>query len=330
MNKIIDYQYYGPLADIIRQYVLYKRGTGLSFNTEAKKLKHFDNFNMTWDLPKNTLTKELSQAYTLKTENESINNQMYRVGVINRLANYMQNFGYEAYIQPTKILRRTTTTYIPYIFSKKEIRDIFNVLKLVTPNCHNRHQHLTVPLLFKILYCCGLRESEVINLTVGDVDLKNGVILIKQTKFCKERLIPLSKSVWEQCEIFSLALHIDSTGTDVYLPNAFNQAYSNKRVYDMFRELIFKAGISHGGVGKGPRVHDFRHTFAVHCLKTWSENDKDINVLLPYLSSYMGHTGIKSTQRYLRLTAELYPIITAKIISKFGEIIPTLGGHNES
>ena len=76
------------------------------------------------------------------------------------------------------------------------------------------------------------------------------------------------------------------------------------------------------GQGYGPRVHDLRHVFAVHCLKRWVVEGVDLTAALPYLSTYLGHTGLKGTQRYLRLTAELYPEIVSTVEAKFGEIIP--------
>lgn len=85
-----------------------------------------------------------------------------------------------------------------------------------------------------------------------------------------------------------------------YVPNTIHYAW---------RQALYYAGISYGGKGKGPRIHDLRHTFAVHCLQRWAENGEDINAKLPYLSAYMGHVGLSSTQQYLRLTAEVFPHI---------------------
>ena len=82
------------------------------------------------------------------------------------------------------------------------------------------------------------------------------------------------------------------------------------------------AGISHGGRGHGPRVHDLRHTYAVHVLRKWVRGGVDLTTALPYLSAYMGHSGIRSSQYYLRLTAELYPDITCALEQEFGWMIP--------
>jgi integrase/recombinase XerD len=86
--------------------------------------------------------------------------------------------------------------------------------------------------------------------------------------------------------------------------------------------VLRKAGISHLGRGKGPRIHDLRHTFAVNCLKKWVLEGKDLNSLLPYLSAYLGHEDMRGSQRYLRLTADLYPDLTTKIEETCSYIIP--------
>ena len=87
---------------------------------------------------------------------------------------------------------------------------------------------------------------------------------------------------------------------------------------------MWVSGISHGGRKKGPRIHDFRHSFAVHRLLQWEQEGKDINAMLPYLSSYLGHEGIYETEVYLHLTMEHFSIITEKM-SQFNDIIPKAG-----
>lgn len=86
---------------------------------------------------------------------------------------------------------------------------------------------------------------------------------------------------------------------------------------------LYHAGISHGGKGHGPRIHDIRHTFAVHCLQRWVDENIDLETVLPYLSTYMGHVGIQSTQEYLHLTSELFPQITRAFEGSFN-VFPKL------
>ncbi len=93
-------------------------------------------------------------------------------------------------------------------------------------------------------------------------------------------------------------------------------------VYKMYRKLLWTAKISHGGRGKGPRLHDFRHTFCVHTLVKQVKNGVDLYVTLPILSVYLGHNSVRATQRYVRLTAEEYPELIEKISRTCAYVIP--------
>jgi integrase len=87
---------------------------------------------------------------------------------------------------------------------------------------------------------------------------------------------------------------------------------------------LWRARISHGGRGYGPRVHDFRHSYAVHRLKIWAEQEVDLTIYLPVLKTYMGHDSFQDTAYYLRLTADVYPHITLKLDTLYPDIIPEL------
>ena len=117
-------------------------------------------------------------------------------------------------------------------------------------------------------------------------------------------------------------IHATSSSDAVFLPSPAGGRYSERTIYEYFRRFLLEAGISHGGRGKGPRVHDLRHTFAVHCLKRWVRAGVHTAVTLPYLSAYLGHAGLKNSQRYLRLTADLHPDISSRMDELYGALIP--------
>ena len=173
-----------------------------------------------------------------------------------------------------------------------------------------------------MLYGCGLRVSEALNLTMGDVNTEEGTLTIRNGKFHKDRLVPMSPSLAARCRIYMEAMHPLKQPEHAFFPAAHGGRYSERRIYDYFRRFLWEAGISHGGRGKGPRLHDMRHAFAVHCLKRWVQRGTDLTVALPYLSAYLGHAGLKGTQRYLRLTAELYPDMVRAMDERFGHLLP--------
>ena len=183
-----------------------------------------------------------------------------------------------------------------------------------------------MPLLFRMLYGCGLRISEALNLRVRDVDLEVGVLTINDGKLNKDRMVPISLELLERCRAYRRQVHMFSCPDTHFFPALNGRAVSKGNVYKNFRKFLWQARISHGGWGKGPRVHDFRHTFAVHCLRRWVLEGKDLSAYLPVLKTYLGHHSFQDTSQYLRLTAELYPDITAKVEQKFGHVIPSLEG----
>ena len=107
----------------------------------------------------------------------------------------------------------------------------------------------------------------------------------------------------------------------IFSPNG-NRRYSAQTIYNRFRDVLFICGIPHRGKGKGPRLHDLRHTFAVHSLQQLAENGEDLYTVLPILSEYMGHSSVSATQYYLRLTAEVFPDIMEMVEEKFGDVYP--------
>lgn len=102
------------------------------------------------------------------------------------------------------------------------------------------------------------------------------------------------------------------------------EQYGASWIHTQFRTLLRMSEIPYGGPGRGPRPHDMRHTFAVHCLNNWVLAGEDLTAGLPVLSTYLGHNDLSGTQRYLQLTAQMYPDITQKLEKQFGELIPTM------
>jgi len=160
--------------------------------------------------------------------------------------------------------------------------------------------------------------------------MEEQLFIVLDTKFHKSRLVPFSKAIAE-----SLAAYfskVEHKGPDDWLfpsPKA-TEKYTSSGQQAHFALLLRLAGIPRGGRGKGPRLHDIRHTFAVHCLSNWVRSGVDLLTALPVLSRYLGHSGIKGTQKYLQLTAQMYPHIVSDLEEKFGALIPSLEVQHEA
>ena len=327
-TKIKTYSYSGPLKTVCESFIREKRALGYLYNTEAKKLSEFSRFTLDFDLPENTLTKEVVRAWIARKPTDSERNQYARFSLISQFAKYMDRMGCAAYVPDGDEVGKVHKTFSPRIFSHEEIRAFFKAADSMTLSLHSTapRRHLIMPVLFRMLCCCGLRVSEALNLRGEDVDLENGILTIRESKAGKSRYVPMSAELTEVCSRYARTRLVGPPDGDWFFAAPDGGRYDTRTVYHNFRQLLWKAGISHGGRGKGPRVHDFRHTFCVHCLQKWTASGADPTSVLPRLTTYLGHSDFSSTERYLRMTAEAYPEVSRLTEEKYGYVIPELGG----
>jgi len=137
----------------------------------------------------------------------------------------------------------------------------------------------------------------------------------------------MAETLTRCCRIYLDKIHKFSTPGTFFFPSPYGGSYKVSTAYKLFREVLWKAGISHSG--KGPRLHDIRHSHAVGCLKRWVMDKKDITNLLPYLSAYLGHNDLRGTQHYLRLTADLYPDIINSVEDECSFLIPEVSNETD-
>lgn len=297
----------GPLSAVIAEYVMHKRAGGKKFTAEEKHYGRLDAFASQLGCPQNTLPKDVVLAWTEKRPHEKSLSHAKRINSVKRLALFMHERGYDAYIYPYPASEVPKEPYLPHIFTENEMALLLRLADQYQPATVTPCLGYTVPLVFRLLYGCGLRTSEVLNLRICDVDINAGTLNISESKFDKSRIIPMAASLTQRCAEYIRITHGATPMENSYLLyRETGIRYSNQAIYYWFRNLISRAGIPHGGKGVGPRVHDIRHTFAVHRLKMWVAEGKDMRAMLPMLSAYMGHCNLSGTQKYLRLTPDLF------------------------
>jgi len=296
------------LKKMLSRFISYKRLQGYKYRSEEESLARFIKFVEGFGLDQNRLSKELVLKYSAKRPHETPKNHANRVSDLKQFTVYLNENGYPAHI-PT--VSKYLSSFVPYIFTHDEISRIFQTVDRLKPN--KRYNSAVVyPVLFRILYGCGLRISEALDLKVCDVDLKKGVLIIKKSKYEKDRLVPMSESLNSICRSFYERVHKNSSEDDYFFKNKDGSRRSMCTVYDRFREILWESGIPYCGRGKGPRLHDVRHVFCCHSLKEISDKGIDLYCALPVLSTYVGHSSVRATEKYLRLTKELYPDIVER------------------
>ena len=326
--RLKDYPYSGPLAPLCEQFIQEKRALGYKYNTESWCLSQFSKFTESFDISCEILPQEIVQAWLVRKPLESDKSRYARYSVVSQFAKYMERLGYMAYIPGRDEIGKLHKNFVPYIFSHKEIRSFFAAADAMTllPHSISPRKHRIMPVLFRLLYCCGLRVSEAAKLLGEDVDLEHRILTIRNSKFGKTRYVPMSPEMTAVCANYAKTRLVGPPGGDWFFAASDGGHYNTKTIYATFRELLWKAGISYGGRGKGPRLHDFRHTFCVHCLQRWTAQGSDLTTLLPRLMAYLGHNDFSATEQYLRLTAEVYPEVSRLMEERYGYIIPSIGG----
>lgn len=262
ISKKLEINFCGPFADSCRAFIAQKRALGCKYTQESLCLRNFDHFSAHFDFYGNTpcLSKDLVHAWICRREGERDNNQMFRISVIRQFAKFQISIGQDAYLYP-HCRRSNNYQYTSYIFTKKEIAKIFEASDNLKKRNHSPYYHVTTPIIIRILYGCGLRITEVLDLKMKDVDLSNEVLTIRDAKNGQDRLIPMSTSLTEVCDRYISAFRAMAT-VDAYLFIGYKEKNLTEHgFYSRFRETLWLAGIPHQGRGKGPRVHDLRHTF---------------------------------------------------------------------
>jgi integrase/recombinase XerD len=320
-----DINYEGPFKDHMQNYVALKQAIGYKYDTEIDHFKRFDRFTLEKYPEATALTKEIVLDWCSKKTYEAQANQCSRASIIRQFGKYLDSIGFTAYIIP-KGYYPVEEQYVPYIYTMDELTLFFAETNKCRYCCECPYRHLIMPLLFRMIYMCGLRVSEARLLKVEDVDLINGVLSIHHSKKDNSRLVPMSDTLIEYCRQFSKQVHPQRIAEEYYFPALGGKPMTIGNVYHNFRRFLWRAKISHGGRRCGPCIHSFRHTFAVHCLKKWVEQNKDLTAYLPVLKAYMGHDSFKETAYYLHLTMDEFPGIILKLQTQYPEIIPQLGG----
>jgi integrase/recombinase XerD len=189
-------------------------------------------------------------------------------------------------------------------------------------------QICVMPTLLRMLHSTGLRIGEALNLKHKNVDLDKEYLVLNACKNGRDRVVPISKSLVEVCKDYCAYKQIQliDTRPGTYFFTALDGSRCQTvTVYEHFRTVLYKAGISHKGRGKGPRLHDLRHTFCVNVLMIMSEAGMDLYYSMPILSTYIGHQSIEATNKYVRLTAEMYPNLLDKVNAAYKYVFPEIG-----
>lgn len=294
-----------PLTTAVENYLDLRRGLGFKLREYGECLHEFVSFLA--ERGAGHITCTLAVEYSCRRSYEKEVSWARRLGIIRGFAEYRSAIDPATEVPHRRLLPFRSKRARPYLYTQDEIARLLRAARtMVSPHPLRQRTHYC---LFGLLAVTGMRLGEALSLRPEDVDLNQGIITVRRTKFDKNRLVPLHPST---CAVLRAYARLrDKTHARRGRVAAFFFAaihgtrLSNTNVNLVFRTLSRQIGLRKPGGGPGPRLHDFRHRFAVETLLCWYRSGEDVTRRMPVLSTYLGHGNVSGTYWYLTNTPEL-------------------------
>ena len=288
-----------------------KRASGYTYETAEYYLHDFDRYCCS-RAGTEASSKDLVIGWAKAKDGEDPGTHRTRMSPIRELGKYMQALGVsDAFVLPSASHRRIDR-HVPHFFTKKEIAAFFNACDRLKPHGAVKARHLVLPVFFRLLYCCGFRTCEARRLRVEEVGLQCGTIDIIGSKRHSSRRIPVPQDLLGLFRAYHARVSEIYPGRVYFFPTTGSECYTRSSIGPIFRAIWEAAGLGQG-CGNRPRAYDFRHHFALSNLNRWIASGVDVNSKLPYLTRYMGHSSMVSTDYYLHLVPEFFHTFAEKV-----------------
>ncbi len=292
------------LSDIVANYVAYKQALGQKFTTDAGILNAFCRY--VGNVPLQSISAEQVERY-LNGKRPISSFWRRKHTALKGLFRFATSRGYTTISPLPCRYPQIPLPLAPYIYSRTELK---RLLDAIPAGC-SRHvpvDTIVIRTLILLLYGACLRLGEALGLTMSDVDVDEAILCIQKSKFYKSRLVPLGQDLNTVLHQYIQQRNISYSQESNAPLFCFQdgRVLSQSATRNTFRRLRVLAGIQQNGTGHcQPRLHDLRHTGAVHRVIAWYQNGDDLQFMLPQLATYLGHINLSATQRYLSLTPEL-------------------------
>lgn len=294
------------LAQLAAEYVTFKQSIGMRFRAESVILSAF--------------CRAMGDIDIAQVSPCSVDNYLAGTGLLtvfwhrkfealSGFYRYAISRGYTSLSPLPTIIPKRPATFKPYIYTNDEYRRLLDMTRILDKSRRCLVQTGTFRALLLLLYGTGLRISEALTLTLSDVDLPKSLLTIRNTKFFKTRWVPVGPQLSVELTAYSKMrqrIPRPARNESAFFASFQGRALKRGTMEKIFRRLCEQAGVRRIDGGRfQPRLHDIRHTFALNRLISWYRDGKDVQYLLPCLSTYLGHVNVAATQQYLIMTPEL-------------------------
>jgi site-specific recombinase XerD len=292
------------LSEVIDAYIAMKTSLGMSFDSGRRLLSQFSR-----EIGNPTIGEVHAEAVAAFLRGHGALNATW--GLKYRILSGFYKFAITRGHVNSSPLPASVPKLPPqqsaYVYSVDELRRLIEATSVV----HVKSTPLQAPMyrmLLILLYGSGLRVGEALNLTLRDVDVVERIITVRDTKFFKTRLVLIGPKLARQLAAYSQRrreLPLPSGDDSRLFTTKTGRGWPYPHVITLFQKIRRAAGMGSATADRPPRIHDIRHTTAVHRVIAWYRTGRDVQRLLPRLATYLGHIDIKSTQRYLHMTTDL-------------------------
>jgi integrase/recombinase XerD len=291
------------LQTALDDYLALRRALGFELRLAGRLLQRFVDFAQAAGAA--YITTELALQWATQPAHVQPAQWANRLGMVRRFALYCRSLDPRTVVPPPDLLPYRLARPSPYIYRDEQIAQLIQAARALPPQTGLRPH--TYSTLFALYAVTGMRTQEPLRLDRDDVDLANGVLTVRGTKFGKSRYVPIHPSTRRALRRY--AAHRDRLCPSPQSPSFFLSEQGRRltqwSVRWTFVRLSHQIGLRQSGDSRGPRLLDFRHRLAINTLRRWHQRSVDVEKHLPELSTYLGHVHVSDTYWYLSATPEL-------------------------
>jgi integrase/recombinase XerD len=287
---------------LIEQYIAYRRSLGEQHGSNGGTLRRFGRF-VGADAEVADVRPDQVDAFLAGTGPITLSWHI-KLSVLRPFYQYAVSREHAVVAPLPTVSPKRPPAFVPYIYSLEEMRRLLHTAK-----SDDRYRACirpdTMHTVLLLLYGTGLRVQELIDLDRSDVNFADSTMKVRQSKFGKTRLVPFGPQLHQALQGYA-ERHPAAAGENAFFTTRYARRIIQDTLHHNYRIICERADIRRtDGARYQLRIHDLRHTFAVHRLISWYRQGADVQKLLPFLSVYLGHVHIRATQVYLSMTPEL-------------------------
>jgi integrase len=294
------------MAPHIVRYLALKQALGREYDGVRRVLMRVDQFVTTHG---GDLTAETFAGWCLTLQHLASGTRRGRMREVRNFCLYRRRYEAASFLPDARLFPPRHQVIRPHLFTNAEVIRLLAIISELPAARTSPFRRENLRLAIALLYTTGLRLGELVRLTLRDYDVREHTLLIRESKFHKSRLVPLSTDGTREIDQYLAARRTRQIAISPESPLLWHHtrcgtAYTGTGLTHAIRPLLRAAQIR-TETGRVPRVHDFRHTFAQQALLRWYRTGADVQAKLPQLATYMGHVSIASTEYYLRFIEPL-------------------------